>query len=107
MDSSPFTLHPATFSIARILIDQTKGTLLDYDIPKQLCGKVVVGSRVAVPLRQKEVFGTVLELHETSTVPGTKPLTRLLISEEAPLLSPQLMQLAEWMADYNTRDRLQ
>lgn len=88
------------FSIARILIDQTKGTLLDYEIPETLRGKVVVGSRVAVPLRQQEVFGTVLELRASSEFRNIKSLSRILISEEAPLLSPELMRLAKWMADY-------
>ena len=88
------------FSIARILIDRTEGTLLDYSIPEECRGKVAVGGRVAVPLRNKEVFGTVLELLVTSSFPHVKPISRLLISEEAPLLSPQLMQLATWMSDY-------
>ncbi len=87
-------------SIARILIDRTEGTILDYFIPNELAGRVVVGSRVAAPLRRQEVFGTVLELRSSSAVPNIKPLTRMLVSEEAPLLSPQLMQLAEWMSDY-------
>lgn len=86
--------------IARILVDQTKGTLLDYKIPEALRGKVVVGSRVAVPLRRQEVFGTVLELRESSEFGNIKSLSRLLVSQEAPLLSPQLMRLAEWMAHY-------
>ena len=87
-------------SIARILIDRTEGTILDYSIPEAWRGKVAVGGRVAVPLRNKEVFGTVLELQATSSFPHVKPLSRILISEEAPLLSPQLMKLAEWMSDY-------
>ncbi|MBM3856588.1 MAG: primosomal protein N' [Verrucomicrobia bacterium] len=87
-------------SIAHILIDRTEGTILDYEIPAALQGKVVVGSRVAVPLRRQEVFGTVLELRASSEFSNIKALSRILISEEAPLLSPQLMKLAEWMADY-------
>ena len=87
-------------SIARILIDRTEGTILDYSIPEECRGKIAVGGRVAVPLRNKEVFGTVLELRITTAFPHVKPLSRVLISEEAPLLSPRLMELATWMSDY-------
>lgn len=87
-------------AIARILIDRTEGTILDYSIPELLRRKVVVGNRVAVPLRQQEVFGTVLEVRASSDVKNIKELSRILISEEAPLLAPQLMKLATWMADY-------
>lgn len=86
--------------IARVLIDRTEGTILDYSIPEEWCGKVVVGGRVAVSLRCKEVFGTVLELCTESHVPNIKSILRVLISEEAPLLSPELMELAAWMSDY-------
>jgi primosomal protein N' (replication factor Y) len=85
---------------ARILIDRTEGTILDYSIPETWGNKVAVGGRVAVPLRNKEVLGTVLELSSTSSFPHVKTLSRLLISEEAPLLSPKLMKLAAWMSDY-------
>ena len=87
-------------SIARILIDRTEGTILDYSIPEEYRGKVAVGGRVAVPLRNKEVFGTVLELQATSAFPHVKPISRLLVSEEAPLLSLCLLELARWMANY-------
>ncbi len=99
--TSLFFIHVSfLYPIARILVDQSKGTLLDYAIPQALNGKVVVGSRVAVPLRREEVFGTVLELRGKSEFANVKPVSRILISEEAPLLSPVLMRLAEWMSDY-------
>src|SRR3990167_3551451 len=85
---------------ARILIDRTEGTLLDYLIPEALVGKVVVGSRVRVPLRHTEALGVVLEILNQISFSKVKAILGLVTSEEAPLLSPVIMKLAHWMAEY-------
>lgn len=85
---------------ARILIDRMEGTLLDYEIPASLEKKIVVGARVRVPLRKAEALGTVLEIHTTTAFATIKKLLGVVGSEEAPLLSPVIMKLAYWIADY-------
>jgi len=83
---------------ARVLVDQSGGKALDYAIPPELEGKVQVGSRVAVSVRRRSATATVIELPETSDVPGIRPLERLLTPR--PVLTPRLLRLARWMAGY-------
>lgn len=99
-------------SYARILIDRTEGTELDYKIPAALAEHVVIGSRVRVPLREAEVLGVVLSLHETVAFTRVKEIIALvdhtsvdaskslLEREPKALLSATLMKLAYWIADY-------
>ncbi len=104
-------------SYARILIDRTEGTRLDYAIPKELEDRIAIGSRVRVPLRKAEVMGIVLSLHETIVFPHAKPISAVIdhdvssrsaaslekkenSSEPRSLISPSLMKLAHWIADY-------
>ncbi len=86
------------FSFDRILIDRSEGRELDYSIPGEFTDKVSIGTRVVVMVRQRRALGTVLELLETSGIPGIRPIHGL-IGEEVSL-SPIMMRLARWMADY-------
>ena len=83
---------------ARVIVDQSGGTALDYAIPPELEGRVQTGSRVAVPVRQRQAFATVIELLDTSDVPGIRPLTKVV--GDRPILSANLLRLARWMAVY-------
>jgi primosomal protein N' (replication factor Y) len=85
-------------SFARILIDRSEGKELDYSLPEELSGKVAAGDRVVVMLRHRRTLGTVLELLNDSEAPGIKPILEVL--GEASSLSPPMMRLARWMADY-------
>ena len=83
---------------ARILIDRSEGQELDYLIPEELTGAIFVGGRVVVMLRQRRAIGTVLELLKESVVPGIKPILGVVGGETS--LSPLMMRLARWMAEY-------
>ncbi len=83
---------------ARVIVDQSGGTALDYAIPPEMEGRVQTGSRVAVPVRQRQAFATVIELLEESEVPGIRPLTKVV--GDRPILSANLLRLARWMATY-------
>lgn len=83
---------------ARILIDRSEGQELDYEIPCEFARSLAVGGRVVVMMRQRRVLGTVLELLEDSSIPGIKPIVGVLSDDAS--LSPLLMHLARWMADY-------
>ena len=84
----------------RVLIDRTEGTLLDYEVPEHLAKQAAIGSRVRVPLRRVESLGTVIEIHKTTTFEKIKSIIGIVAPDEAPLLSPVIMKLAHWMADY-------
>ncbi len=109
-------------STARILIDRTEGTVLHYDIPKELEHRVFVGSRVRVPLRQAEVLGIVLSLHDHRPLIQSAQMKSILevidyralrkqslesrvsswgtLPEEKPFISTAMMRLAHWMESY-------
>lgn len=92
----PATLFGMNF--ARVLVDQSGGTALDYAIPPEFRGQVAVGSRVAVTLRHRKALATVIELLEETEVPGVRPLERVV--SKRPILSPNLLRLARWMSTY-------
>lgn len=85
-------------SFARILIDRSEGRKLDYLVPPEFSGKITEGSRVVVMVRNRRAMGTVLELLESSEVPGIRPLESLLGDETT--LPPLMLRLAHWMTDY-------
>ncbi len=57
-----------------------------------------VGARVLVPFRNEKMSGIVTRLHEEPPPVEAKPLLAVLDSE--PVISPALMELAEWIAGY-------
>jgi len=86
------------FPFARILIDRSEGRELDYSIPEVLRAKVSIGSRAVVMVRKRRVVGTVLKLMDHPDVTETKPILGLVGDESS--ITPLMMQLASWMADY-------
>ena len=83
---------------ARVLVDKTGGAALDYAIPPELESRVRTGSRVAVRIRQREALATVIQVLDSTDVPGVRPLDKLVT--ERPILGPNLLRLARWMAEY-------
>lgn len=94
-----FSELPAATPAARVLVDGMNDMVLDYAIPEGMTG-VTRGCRVEVPLRNRSTTGTVLALvpPEQAWVHRLKPLKRLV--NEEPVVSPALMDLAEWAARY-------
>lgn len=84
---------------ARILVDGQSDLVLDYGIPPE-AGDVRPGCRVQVPLRNRTATGTVLTLSEPDPAwkDRLKPILKLIDPE--PLISPVMMNLASWAADY-------
>ncbi|MCU0796576.1 MAG: primosomal protein N' [Akkermansiaceae bacterium] len=84
---------------ARVLIDGPSELVFDYAIPAGL--PVQPGCRVRVPLRNKSSTGTVLAVsHDDPTDLGfaLRPLHSL--TDPEPLITPKLLDLARWIADY-------
>lgn len=80
------------------MIDRSIRRELDYAVPPALAEKVVVGSRVRVPFRDKKLLATVVDTLAESQADGIKPIEALL--GEKPVLSATLIELARWMATY-------
>ncbi|MFM2242083.1 MAG: primosomal protein, partial [Verrucomicrobiota bacterium] len=84
---------------ARVLIDGPSELVFDYAIPTGL--PVQPGCRVRVPLRNKSSTGTVLAVsHDDPADLGfaLRPLHSL--TDPEPLITPKLLELARWIADY-------
>ncbi len=81
---------------AKVLLDDSGGRAFDYGVPEGLAA--VVGSRVRVPVRMRTLLGTIIALSETTEADGVRMISEL-VGEE-PALSPGLIGLAQWMADY-------
>jgi primosomal protein N' (replication factor Y) (superfamily II helicase) len=85
---------------AGVALEQGIDRVLDYSIPERLVGRVHVGMRVRVPLGKKNrpVRGWVVSVHPTT---GHDKIKNLLgIDDERVLVSPSVMQLAQWIASY-------
>lgn len=85
--------------IARVQLEGAAAMELDYAIPEELAEKVVVGSRVTVPLQNRRVNAVVLELPHESPHRGRLKEVASLIGTR-PMFTPALLKLARWMADY-------
>ncbi len=69
-----------------------------YCVPEELDQDAVPGVRVKVPFSGRTVEGIVLRRMNSAEVDSVKPLIDVLDKET--LISPQLMSLAMWMAEY-------
>ena len=94
-----FADMPVSPPAARVLVDGMNDMVLDYAIPPGMTG-VARGSRVEVPLRARNTTGTVMALVQPDAewAHRLRPLQRLV--NEEPVVSPALMELAEWAARY-------
>lgn len=82
---------------ARVLIDGPSDLVFDYAIPDGVA--VASGCRVKVPLRNRAATGTVLAVNDVDQQDFALRELSSLIDPE-PLVTPQLMKLGRWIADY-------
>jgi primosomal protein N' (replication factor Y) (superfamily II helicase) len=68
-----------------------------YRIPED-SPEPVIGGRVVVPFREKRLSGIVTELHDREPTFTTRRLSQVL--DSIPALTPDLMQLGRWVAQY-------
>jgi primosomal protein N' len=84
--------------IAQVVVELPLETPLDYRIPPHLCSRCRIGQRVLVPLGKRQILGYIVGLASTSAVADLKDLVEIL--DETPLLTPALLQLTHWIAEY-------
>ncbi|HMJ16875.1 MAG TPA: DEAD/DEAH box helicase, partial [Gemmatimonadaceae bacterium] len=70
-----------------------------YSVDEGLANPVVVGSRVVVPLRNGKEIGIVVGMSDVSPL-KRKPKAVLQSPDAEPAISPSLLELCKWMADY-------
>ena len=87
---------------ANVLVDGSSGLEFSYQVPDDLKAKVVTGSRVRVPLRNRPSTGTVVSLGEVEE--GAKEAGYLkpvaAVIGDRPILTPGLIELGRWIGGY-------
>src|SRR5437899_5678312 len=84
--------------IARVTIEIALRKEFDYFVPPELDGKVDVGSRVQVPFGARKVLGVVTAVAEESAQVKLKPVLKIIGAQT--LVTPKVLKLARWIADY-------
>ncbi len=85
-------------AFVRVIVDRSIRRELDYSVPEAMRDRVAVGSRVRVPFRDKSLLATVVATIDESPAAGIKSIEALL--GEKPVVSPALIELGRWMANY-------
>ncbi|HEX8113543.1 MAG TPA: hypothetical protein VF516_37690, partial [Kofleriaceae bacterium] len=70
-----------------------------YAIPEPLAPRAQVGARVLVRFGARKVTGVVVRI-DAAPPPGIAPIALSDVLDEVPALSPELVELCAWIADY-------
>jgi primosomal protein N' (replication factor Y) len=92
---------PPTGLFADVVFDRPLDHAFSYRVPDELQGQLAVGKRVRVPFGRgdRHTVGFCVGLTETPpTCDAVKDVLRVL--DEQPLLTPDLLRLTRWLADY-------
>jgi primosomal protein N' (replication factor Y) len=84
--------------IARVTLEFALRREFDYLIPPDLAEQIEVGSRVQVPLGARKVLGCVTALAEDSGQTKLRPVLKVIGAQT--LVTPKLLKLARWLAEY-------
>ncbi|MCS6772340.1 MAG: primosomal protein N' [Kiritimatiellae bacterium] len=84
--------------IARVVLDLALDREFDYLVPDELDGRLEPGMRVIVPLGRRTASGYIVGFADSSEFPDLKPIHKPIGTK--PLIEPNLMNLARWIADY-------
>src|SRR6266404_5052877 len=84
--------------IARVTLEIALRKEFDYLVPPELATQVEIGTRVKVPFGPRQVMGCVTALPEESTHTNLRPILKVIGRQS--LVTPKVLQLARWIADY-------
>jgi primosomal protein N' (replication factor Y) len=84
--------------IARVTLEIALRKEFDYAIPPEFADQVDVGSRVQVPFGPRKVLGVVTAVAEESEHTKLKPILKIIGAQT--LVTPKVLALARWIADY-------
>lgn len=85
---------------AEIVFDRPLDHAYTYSVPDHLNDLLAIGKRVLAPFGRgdRKTIGFCVGI--TSTPPGRQVKSLVQVLDEEPLLTPRLLQLTRWMADY-------
>ncbi|HWN93675.1 MAG TPA: primosomal protein N' [Methylomirabilota bacterium] len=84
--------------VARVTLEIALRKEFDYAIPPELAARIDVGTRVKVPFGPRQVNGVVTSVLEESTHTNLRPIAKVISASS--LVTPKVLQLARWIADY-------
>jgi primosomal protein N' (replication factor Y) len=91
-------------SILRLAIPSPLRRLFDYlppeDLPPEQLRRLQPGSRFSVPFGARQVCGVLVEAADSTDVPRDKLKAAAQLLDPAPLISPGVLKLCHWAADY-------
>lgn len=90
---------PPNRRIVRVQLEGSADLELDYALPDDLAGEVIIGSRLMVPLQKQRVPAVVIELL-SKTEHKHKLREALHLVGSRPMFTTGLLRLAHWIADY-------
>ena len=85
--------------IARVIVPLPIDKAFDYKIPDSLDSEIQVGSRVLVPFGRQLLTGVICSLSSDAHTQHTLKSIRDVL-DSTPSMTPELMELTRWMADY-------
>jgi primosomal protein N' (replication factor Y) len=88
-----------SFPFCNVALPVPLRTTFTYAVPESLREIVRPGTRVLVPFRKKAMVGVVVELTEQAPA-GTKIREIIKALDRAPALTPKLIELGHWIANY-------
>ncbi len=75
-----------------------------YRIPAQLQGRIVIGARLKLPFGKRNLTGYAVALHDAMPAEAdfdpSKLKDVLEVVDEEPLITPEILKLTQWTADY-------
>lgn len=83
---------------ASVILDISIDKILDYGITEDLIANTEPGVRVEVPLRGRIEKGYIFSIKDKPEIEKVQPIRRLL--SDSRLITPEIFQLALWMARY-------
>lgn len=89
--------------IAKVIVDVPTNNVnqtFDYNIPDKFQTLIKPGMRVIIPFGPRKITGFVIEMDESSSIRQLKSIIDILDVE--PVLTPELLQLGEWLAHQTT-----
>ena len=86
-------------SLCNVALPVPLRSTFTYAVPEPMCGTVQLGSRVLVPFRNKSLVGVVVEFVENARE-GAKVREITRVVDLFPALTPKLIALANWIAQY-------
>ncbi len=93
-------IEPKSY-FAQVVVNIPLDKIFTYQIPNHLIDKAAVGKRVLIPFRSRQLIGHIIDIIDRSGIgdlTGIKPVLDVL--DDLPLISPSLLQLNKWIADY-------